>query len=282
MAGSGSNSASVSASTMCSRINTRTRPCSGTRCVSTMSQMRGCTQRRLHSVPYRWVRFPVETEDSPEQETLYLEGTTAAGQPEGKRFPTASGKLEFWTESLEAKFNALGLSVIPEFYSEREQLIDLPYVRLTIDDAADGALSPFGKVPTSRPRVRSYSRGMTRRAWRCGNEASIPNSLLAVRPPRISIAGRIISGRRRRCGQTSTSRSTPTGRRSGALRTARAVRVETAHGEIEAVPGFTRGSARLPCSSLSAGASSSPSIPGARSISLPTRRSVTRSPTRQT
>lgn len=111
-------------------------------------QMRGCTQRRLHSVPYRWVRFPVETEDSPEQETLYLEGTTAAGQPEGKRFPTASGKLEFWTESLEAKFNALGLSAIPEFYSEREQLIDLPYVRLTIDDAADGALSPFGKVPT--------------------------------------------------------------------------------------------------------------------------------------
>jgi anaerobic selenocysteine-containing dehydrogenase len=111
-------------------------------------QMRGCTQRRLHSVPYRWVRFPVASEDAPEQETLYLEGTTAAGQSEGKRFPTASGKLEFWTEALEEKFNKLGLSAVPEFYSEREQLIDLPYVRLTVDDAADGTLSPFGKVPT--------------------------------------------------------------------------------------------------------------------------------------
>jgi len=111
-------------------------------------QMRGCTQRRLHSVPYRWVRYPVASEGAPEQETLYLEGTTAVGQPEGKRFPTASGKLEFWTEALETKFNTLGLSAVPEFYSEQEQLIDLPYIRLTVDDADDGTLSPFGKVPT--------------------------------------------------------------------------------------------------------------------------------------
>ena len=93
-------------------------------------------------MPYRWVRFPVATEDAPEQDTLYLEGTTAAGQPEGQRFPTPSGKLEFWTETLEAKFRRSACRPLPEFYSEREQLIDLPYVRLTIDDAADGALSP--------------------------------------------------------------------------------------------------------------------------------------------
>lgn len=110
--------------------------------------LRGCTQRRLHSVPYRWVRFPVASEDAPEQETLYLEGTTASGAPEGKRFPTPSGKLEFWTEAMEAKFATLGLTAAPVFYSEREQLIDLPYVRLTIGDDADGVLSPFGKVPT--------------------------------------------------------------------------------------------------------------------------------------
>ncbi|MPY72656.1 MAG: molybdopterin-dependent oxidoreductase [Alphaproteobacteria bacterium] len=110
--------------------------------------LRGCTQRRLHSVPYRWVRFPVASEDAPEQETLYLEGTTASGAPEGKRFPTPSGKLEFWTEALEAKFAILGLTAAPVFYSEREQLIDLPYVRLTCGDDADGVLSPFGKVPT--------------------------------------------------------------------------------------------------------------------------------------
>ena len=111
-------------------------------------ELRGCTQRRLHSVPYRWVRFPVATEDAAEQDTLYLEGTTAAGRPEGKRFPTASGKLEFWTEALEAKFRTLGLTSVPEFYSEREQLIDLPYVRLTIGDDVAGVLSPFGKGPT--------------------------------------------------------------------------------------------------------------------------------------
>ncbi|MCW5576426.1 MAG: molybdopterin-dependent oxidoreductase, partial [Burkholderiales bacterium] len=56
--------------------------------------IRGCTQERLHSVPWRWVRHPVATEDAPEIETLYLEGTTAPGAPPGHRFPTASGKLE--------------------------------------------------------------------------------------------------------------------------------------------------------------------------------------------
>jgi anaerobic selenocysteine-containing dehydrogenase/Fe-S-cluster-containing dehydrogenase component len=110
--------------------------------------MRGCTQKRLHSVPWRWVRYPVASEDAPEQETLYLEGTTASGQPEGKRFPTPSGKLEFWTEALDAKFRTLGLSAVPEFYSEREQLIDLPYVRLTVGDDSEGVLSPFAKEPT--------------------------------------------------------------------------------------------------------------------------------------
>jgi anaerobic selenocysteine-containing dehydrogenase len=99
-------------------------------------------------VPYRWVRFPVATEDAPEQETLYLEGTTASGAPEGKRFPTPSGKLEFWTEALDKKFATLGLTAVPVFYSEREQLIDLPYVRLTCGDEAEGVISPFGKVPT--------------------------------------------------------------------------------------------------------------------------------------
>jgi anaerobic selenocysteine-containing dehydrogenase/Fe-S-cluster-containing dehydrogenase component len=110
--------------------------------------LRGCTQKRLHSVPWRWVRYPVASEDAPEQETLYLEGTTASGEPEGKRFPTPSGKLEFWTEALETKFRTLGLTAVPEFYSEREQLIDLPYVRLTVGDDSEGVLSPFAKEPT--------------------------------------------------------------------------------------------------------------------------------------
>ena len=117
-------------------------------------QLRGVTQRRLHSVPYRWVRQPVASEDAAEIETLYLEGTSAPAAPAGHRFPTKSGKLEFWTEEMEAKFAALGLSALPEFYSEREQLIDLPYVELLDSDADAGVISPFCRPDTSSSRAR--------------------------------------------------------------------------------------------------------------------------------
>ncbi len=116
--------------------------------------MSGCTQKRLHSTPYRWVRQPVISEDAPEIETLYLEGTTAPGAPAGHRFPTASGKLEFWTENIEAKFNTLGLSALPEFYSEREQLVDLPYMELQDSDAEEGVISPFCSPATGTSRGR--------------------------------------------------------------------------------------------------------------------------------
>jgi len=117
-------------------------------------QLRGVTQRRLHSVPYRWVRQPVASETSPEIETLYLEGTSAPAAPAGHRFPTPSGKLEFWTPEMEAKFAALGLSALPEFYSEREQLVDLAYVELLESDAEEGVLSPFCRPATSSSRAR--------------------------------------------------------------------------------------------------------------------------------
>jgi len=106
-------------------------------------QLRGVTQKRLHSTPYRWVRFPVETEDSPEIPTLYLEGTTAAGAPDGNRFPTKSGKLEFWTEELNEKFKPYGLTAFPEFYGERESLIDMAHIELLDDDASEGIVGPF-------------------------------------------------------------------------------------------------------------------------------------------
>ncbi len=120
--------------------------------------MRGCTQQRLHSVPHRWVRVPVASEDAPEQDTLYLEGTTAVGAPAGHRFPTPSGKLEFYTETLEEKFHTLGLSALPEFYSEREQLIDLPYTELEVSDEQPGMCSPFHKNTTWASRARIVTR----------------------------------------------------------------------------------------------------------------------------
>jgi anaerobic selenocysteine-containing dehydrogenase/Fe-S-cluster-containing dehydrogenase component len=111
-------------------------------------QLQGCTQRRLHSTPWRWVRFPVETETSSEIDTLYLEGTTAHGAPEGHRFPTPSGKLEFWTENQESAFSKIGLSAVPLFYTDAEQLIDLPYMAAIENDAEVGIVSPFIKKPT--------------------------------------------------------------------------------------------------------------------------------------
>ncbi|HVL56068.1 MAG TPA: molybdopterin-dependent oxidoreductase [Burkholderiaceae bacterium] len=113
--------------------------------------LRGITQQRLHSVPYRWVRFPVAAAGDAEQETLFLEGGS------GKRFPTPSGKLEFFTPALEEKFRAVGLSALPQFYSEREQLVDLPYVEFVEGDDAQGVVSPFHKAPTltSPARIRA-------------------------------------------------------------------------------------------------------------------------------
>jgi anaerobic selenocysteine-containing dehydrogenase/Fe-S-cluster-containing dehydrogenase component len=121
--------------------------------------LRGVTQKRLHSVPWRWVRQPVASEDAEEIETLFLEGSTAPGAPLGHRFPTPSGKLEFWTEALEAKFGQLGLSALPEFYSEREQLVDLPYMALVDSDADEGVVSPFCRPDTlcARGEIRAPS-----------------------------------------------------------------------------------------------------------------------------
>ena len=90
--------------------------------------MQGCTQARLHADAKRWVRVPLPAPDADEIETLYLDGTTAHGKPAGHRFPTDSGKLEFWTPKLDKVFTDLGLSAVPEFYADQEHLIDLPYV----------------------------------------------------------------------------------------------------------------------------------------------------------
>lgn len=109
--------------------------------------MRGCTQRRLHERPYRWVRPPVATEDAEEIETLFTEGTTAVGAPAGHRFPTPSGKLEFWTPELEEKFAAYGLSALPEFYAERESLLDMPHLHNDAG-AMERTIGPFSPGPT--------------------------------------------------------------------------------------------------------------------------------------
>jgi anaerobic selenocysteine-containing dehydrogenase/Fe-S-cluster-containing dehydrogenase component len=108
--------------------------------------MRGCTQERLHSVAKRWLRVPLPAPDAQEIETLYLDGTTAHGKPAGHRFPTDSGKLEFWTPKLDKVFTNLGLSALPEFYADQEHLIDIPYV----------VRRPVNEANVERPFVQSW------------------------------------------------------------------------------------------------------------------------------
>ncbi|MEE2946558.1 MAG: molybdopterin-dependent oxidoreductase [Pseudomonadota bacterium] len=101
--------------------------------------IQGITIQRLLSKPDRCIRIPMRTEDASEIDTLYLEGSTASGFPQGTRFPTKSGKLEFYTDDLIAKFGDMGFSPLPEFYSEEASTIPLPHV--TSD--TENVVSPF-------------------------------------------------------------------------------------------------------------------------------------------
>jgi len=106
-------------------------------------RVKGMTVERLRRSPYNWARGPLPTADFEERETLFEEGSTYPGEPDGKRFPTASGKLEIWTPRLEAMFNTVGLTALPEFYSESQQLIPLPHLERKMTDADEGVPSPF-------------------------------------------------------------------------------------------------------------------------------------------
>jgi anaerobic selenocysteine-containing dehydrogenase len=145
-------------------------------------QMRGVTQKRLHATPTRSLRFPLADEHAEEIETLYLPGSTAPGAPEGKRFPSASGRLEFWNETLEDKFNTVGLSALPEFYAEREALADMPYVEREDDDGADGFESPFHEHPISIVRARIVAPQADSPARRL-RDRGFDTELVTGRPP---------------------------------------------------------------------------------------------------
>ena len=196
-------------------------------------QMRGITQKALHSVPWRWIRFPVAKEGDAQQDTLFLEGSP------GKRFPTPSGKLEFHTQEMEEKFRVIGLSALPEFYSEREQLLDMPYVEYAHGDDMPGVITPFQKgnvaaspvtlrqpgadSPGAKLRERGFDlelvtgrapaphfHSWTHYAWQA--QEMWPDLYVQMHPTTAARAGVVDGGR---------------------------VHVETAHGEIEAVAWVT-------------------------------------------
>ena len=73
----------------------------------------------------RTARIPVV--QAGESDPSYITDLDRQFPDAGYCYPTDSGKLEFYTEKLEVTFQELGFSALAEFYSEAEQLIDMPY-----------------------------------------------------------------------------------------------------------------------------------------------------------
>ncbi len=89
--------------------------------ITATPSLKQATTDYLTSLPNHTIRIPWFDPDSNETDPAYITES-------GLSYPTPSGKLEFYTEALEQKFNSLGLSALPEFYSEANQLIDLPHL----------------------------------------------------------------------------------------------------------------------------------------------------------
>jgi anaerobic selenocysteine-containing dehydrogenase len=97
----------------------------------------GMTRKRL-AASATPLRFPCPDEKHPGTSTLYLdhpewyralESLNPANK--GKRFPTASGKIELFTPALDAKLAVAGHSALPVFYTHPEVAGDQPSVVFT-------------------------------------------------------------------------------------------------------------------------------------------------------
>ncbi len=112
----------------------------------------GLTTERMKANPSRWVRGPLAAPGAPETETLFLEGSVFPGDPSGREIPTDSGKFEIWTQALAERFRPYGLSPLPEFYTDPDQLTELPYLEYLASDEEEGVPSPvWGGSALTRP-----------------------------------------------------------------------------------------------------------------------------------
>jgi len=133
-------------------------------------ELQGVTTEYLTSLPNRTARVPLFEGKTGEVDPVYV--TEAQARKPELRYPTASGKLEFWTEALETKFRTMGLSALPEFYSEAEQLIDMPHI-----DHDEGArISPFFDAETLVHGGKIIDEAVTR-------QAEFDTELVTGRPP---------------------------------------------------------------------------------------------------
>ncbi len=157
----------------------------------------GLTTERMKASPSRRICGPVAAPGAPEVETLFQEGSMFSGDSRGRRIPTETGKFEIWTETLEKKFLPYGLSPLPEFYSDPDQLTDLRCLEYLASDEKQGVPSPVwgGDAPTVRfvSSMRPYS----------DRPCTIPSWSAVDHPRHIFTPGGIGSGRLRKCGPNS-------------------------------------------------------------------------------
>ena len=99
----------------------------------------GVTTEALTALPNRCLRLPLREPDNEELDPLYITERARINPESNGSYPTPSGKLEFYTDEIDQKFREMGLSSLPEFYSEPEQLIDLPHLH----HAEQAVVSPF-------------------------------------------------------------------------------------------------------------------------------------------
>ncbi len=101
--------------------------------VAATPDLKEASIERLISLPNRTVRLPYFDPEDTGLDPVYITEMHRLNPDSELRYPTESGRLEFFTQKLEEKFSALGLSALPEFYSEAEQLIDLPHIEFDSD-----------------------------------------------------------------------------------------------------------------------------------------------------
>ena len=97
--------------------------------VTATPDLAAATTAELTRRPNRTVRLPHFAGGPGEIDPVYVTEAMRRDPEAGLSYPTASGKLEFWTPQLEQKFSAMGLSALPEFYTEAEQLVSLPHIK---------------------------------------------------------------------------------------------------------------------------------------------------------
>ncbi len=108
--------------------------------VAATPDLAAASTEKLLARPNRSVRLP---EHDPQQgpDPVYVTEVMRENPSAGLSYPTPSGKLEFWTSELEDRFAQMGLSALPEFYTEAEQLVDLPHIRYDAEPRKSSFLS---------------------------------------------------------------------------------------------------------------------------------------------